>query len=55
LNPFTDTDKNNFSHAVWDQRYFELCYENKTWFDILRTRVIRDDATLKLTQNTGYQ
>ncbi len=42
LGSFINTNKDAFQNAVWDQRYFELCYENKMWFDILRTRLIRE-------------
>ena len=54
LAPFTDTGKELFIKEVWDQRYFELCFENKTWFDILRTRLIRDDATGNYVPFVGY-
>lgn len=54
LSTFTDTDKNNFINAVWDERYFELCYENKTWFDMLRTRLIRDDVSGNYVNFIGY-
>ena len=54
LSPLTDTNLKEFQQAVWDQRYFELCYENKTWFDMLRTRLIRDDKTGKYVNFIGY-
>lgn len=55
LEAFNDTNKEKFIKEVWDQRYFELCYENKTWFDILRTRQIRDDKTGNYTPFDGYK
>jgi len=55
LPAFTDTGKEKFEKEVWDQRYFELCYENKTWFDILRTRLIRNDETGNYTPFIGYK
>lgn len=51
---FNRADKDAFIREVWDQRYFELCYENKMWFDMLRTRVIRDDATGNYVSFVGY-
>ena len=54
LEPFTNTNKDVFIKEVWDQRYFELCYENKMWFDMLRTRLIRDDATGSYLPFLGY-
>jgi hypothetical protein len=54
LSPFIDTNREAFEKAVWDQRYFELCYENKTWFDIVRTRLVRDDDTGNYVPFVGY-
>lgn len=34
-----------FEQEVWSQRYFELCFENKMWFDMLRTRKVHNDVT----------
>lgn len=55
LSSFNNTNKEVFEKAVWDQRYFELCYENKTWFDMLRTRLIRDDKTGNYIPFVGYK
>jgi hypothetical protein len=54
LAAFANTGKDAFLKEVWDQRYFELCYENKMWFDMLRTRLIRDDATGNYVSFLGY-
>lgn len=35
----------DFEHEVWLQRYFELCFENKMWFDMIRTRKVHNDVT----------
>lgn len=45
LPEFDITSGSEFIKEVWNQRYFELCYENKMWFDMIRTRLIRDDGT----------
>lgn len=55
LGAFINTNKEAFLNAVWDQRYFELCYENKMWFDMLRTRLIRDDKTGTYVPFVGYK
>lgn len=34
-----------FEQEVWLQRYFELCFENKMWFDMIRTRKVHNDVT----------
>lgn len=35
----------DFEHEVWAQRYYELCFENKMWFDMIRTRKVHNDVT----------
>ncbi|HVI47828.1 MAG TPA: RagB/SusD family nutrient uptake outer membrane protein [Chitinophaga sp.] len=30
--------KDQFREAVWRERWFELCYENTTWYDMVRLR-----------------
>ncbi len=34
-----------FEKEVWSQRYYELCFENKMWFDIVRTKKVKNDVT----------
>ncbi len=43
-----------FEQEVWSQRYFELCFEGKMWFDMIRTRKIRDEATQQFVDYVGY-
>jgi hypothetical protein len=45
LAPIGTLSKADFEHEVWLQRYFELCFENKMWFDMIRTRKIHNDVT----------
>lgn len=47
--------KDEFRRAVWDERYFELCFENKTWFDMVRTRKVRNDITGRYEDFLGYK
>lgn len=54
LDPVTDLDVNAFEQEVWTQRYLELCYEGKTWFDMLRTRKVRNDVTLQFDNFVGH-
>ena len=54
LSPFTNSDPTAFKTAVWDERYFELCYENKMWFDMIRTQKIRNDLTGQYVNFVGY-
>ncbi len=34
-----------FREEVWAQRYYELAYENKMWFDMIRTQKVHNDVT----------
>lgn len=43
-----------FEEEVWTQRYLELCYEGKTWFDMLRTRKVRNDITKEFDDFVGH-
>lgn len=45
LPPVTTSSADEFEKAVWAERYFELAYESKIWFDMLRTRKVRNDLT----------
>ena len=44
----------DFEKEVWTQRYLELCYENKMWFDMVRTRKVRNDITLSWDDFIGH-
>ncbi|MEO6001206.1 MAG: RagB/SusD family nutrient uptake outer membrane protein [Chitinophagaceae bacterium] len=54
LTPIGSMSKDDFEKEVWNQRYFELCYEGKTWFDILRTRKVRNDITRNYDDFVGH-
>ncbi len=45
LDPIGSMSQDAFEKEVWLQRYFELCFENKMWFDMLRTRKVHNDVT----------
>lgn len=55
LGKYTQMNSTLFIHEVWNQRYFDLCYENKMWFDMLRTRKIRDDKSGAYVDFVGYK
>lgn len=44
----------DFEKEVWTQRYLELCYEGKMWFDMLRTRKVRNDITKNFDDFVGH-
>jgi hypothetical protein len=50
----TATTQEEFEKAVWAERYFELAYENKMWFDMLRTRMVRNDITKQWENFVGH-
>lgn len=50
----TTTNVEEFEQAVWAERYFELCYEGKMWFDMVRTRKVRNDLTKKWDNFAGH-
>ncbi|MFD2874261.1 RagB/SusD family nutrient uptake outer membrane protein [Mucilaginibacter ximonensis] len=45
LAPIGALGKDAFEQEVWSERYWELCFENKMWFDMVRTRKVRNDVT----------
>ena len=45
LAPIGALGKDAFEKEVWLQRYFELAFENKMWFDMIRTRKVHNDVT----------
>ncbi len=55
LSPIGSMSKDDFEKEVWNQRYFELCYEGKTWFDMLRTRKVRNDVTRNYDDFVGHK
>ncbi len=54
LAPVTTTNQDEFEKAVWTERYFELAYENKMWFDMIRTRKVRNDVTKNWDDFVGH-
>lgn len=46
--------KEEFREAIWRERYHELAYENKSYFDIQRTRKVYNLATGKFEDAPAY-
>lgn len=55
LAPIGKMSMADFEHEVWLQRYFELCYENKMWFDMIRTRKVHNDVTGNWDDFVGHK
>ncbi|GAB2781297.1 RagB/SusD family nutrient uptake outer membrane protein [Rhabdobacter roseus] len=50
----TTTNVDEFEKAVWAERYFELAFESKIWFDMVRTRKVRNDLTKNWDDFVGH-
>jgi hypothetical protein len=55
LAPIGTMSQTDFEHEVWLQRYFELCFENKMWFDMIRTRKVHNDVTGNWDDFVGHK
>lgn len=55
LSPVSGLSQDAFEKEVWTQRYLELAYEGKTWFDMLRTRKVRNDITKAFDDFVGHK
>lgn len=54
LKDLSGLTKDQFREAVWKERYHELAYENKAYFDIQRTRKYYDVKNNKFVDVIGY-
>ena len=52
--PIGTLSQDDFEKEVWTQRDLELAYENKMWFDMLRTRKVRNDITKNFDDFIGH-
>lgn len=55
LAPIGALSQAGFEQEVWLQRYFELCFENKMWFDMVRTRKVHNDVTGNWDDFVGHK
>lgn len=47
--------KDQFREAVWKERWYELCFENITWFDMVRLRKAFNVTTKQFDDYVGHQ
>ncbi len=47
--------KDEFRKAVWKERYHELAFENKIWFDMARTRQVLNLTTGNFDDYVGHE
>lgn len=50
----TSFDKDSFRKAVWRERWYELCFENVLWFDMIRTRKVFNTTTKDFDDFVGH-
>lgn len=55
LFPLSGLTKDQFRIAIWKERYHELCYEDKAYFDIQRTHKYYDVANNTFVDVIGYR
>lgn len=44
----------SFREAVWRERWYELCYEQITWFDMVRLRKVFNETTKGFDEFVGH-
>jgi hypothetical protein len=47
--------KETFQEAVWRERWYELCFEGITWFDMVRLQKVFNHATKGFDNFVGHQ
>jgi hypothetical protein len=55
LPPLTALSQEGFRQAVWKERYHELAYENKAYFDLQRTRKTYDVKNNQFVNVIGFK
>jgi len=55
LAPIGALSQSDFEHEVWLERYYELCFENKMWFDMVRTLKVHNDVTGNWDDFVGHK
>ncbi len=47
--------KDQLREEIWKERWYELCYENITWFDMVRLRKAFNVSTKKFDEYVGHK
>jgi hypothetical protein len=53
--PQSSFSQATFREAIWKERWHELCYEGITWFDMIRTRKVYNEATGSFDDFVGHK
>jgi hypothetical protein len=51
----TGLSKDQFREAVWKERWYELCFEDVTWFDMVRLRKAFNLSTKQFDEYVGHK
>nr|WP_068890564.1 RagB/SusD family nutrient uptake outer membrane protein [Pedobacter panaciterrae] len=52
--PLGNYNQSTFREAVWRERWHELCYEQITWFDMVRLRKVFNETTREFDNFVGH-
>ena len=55
LTDLSGLTKDQFREAVWKERWYELCFENITWFDMVRLRKAFNVSTKQFDDYVGHK
>ncbi|MBN3522072.1 RagB/SusD family nutrient uptake outer membrane protein [Algoriphagus lutimaris] len=55
LDPLTGMSQTELREAIWKEKFFELSFENKTWFDMVRIRKGFNVTTRQFEEYVGHQ
>lgn len=55
LPDLTGLSQSELREAIWKEKWYELCYENKTWFDMVRLRKALNVANNAFEDYVGHK
>ncbi|WP_229738516.1 RagB/SusD family nutrient uptake outer membrane protein [Parapedobacter pyrenivorans] len=55
LDDLEGLSKEQLREAIWKERWYELCFENKTWFDMVRLRKAFNVGTKQFDNYVGHK
>lgn len=55
LEPLSHLEQNDFREAIWKEKWHEMCFENKTWFDMVRLRKAYNYTTDSFDSFVGHK
>jgi len=55
LGGLENLSKTQLREAIWKERWYELCFENKTWYDMVRLRKAYNVKTAQFEDYVGHK